>query len=158
MERVQRYTAGMDLASFLADEKTVDAVSFCFGVSGEAAPTFQDRAGFRDRAGSCTGIRSAMTSRAGAIRVVLAGSPHPLKRPSAMAVHGAAPVATNCCAASPPWSRHGATTTASVARRLARASCWRNQVICAAAARSLASEQDRLVLTFVCLSLRGISS
>src|SRR5438445_5998268 len=121
VERVQRYTAGMDLASFLADEKTVDAVSFCFGVSGEAAPTFQDRAGFRDRAGSCTGIRSAMTSRAGAIRVVLAGSPHPLKRPSAMAVHGAAPVATNCCAASPPWSRHGATTTASVARRLARA-------------------------------------
>ena len=37
VERVQRYTAGMDLASFLADEKTVDAVSFCFGVIGEAA-------------------------------------------------------------------------------------------------------------------------
>ena len=29
VERVQRYTAGMDLASFLADEKTVDAVLFC---------------------------------------------------------------------------------------------------------------------------------
>src|SRR3989442_899246 len=41
VERVQRYAAGMDLASFLADEKTVDAVSFCFGVIGEAAPTFQ---------------------------------------------------------------------------------------------------------------------
>src|SRR3989454_2605602 len=40
VERVQRYAAGMDLASFLADEKTVDAVSFCFGVIGEAAPTF----------------------------------------------------------------------------------------------------------------------
>src|SRR5438105_11940858 len=37
VERVQRYSAGMDLASFLADEKTVDAVSFCFGVIGEAA-------------------------------------------------------------------------------------------------------------------------
>ena len=37
VERVQRYTARMDLASFLADEKTVDAVSFCFGVIGEAA-------------------------------------------------------------------------------------------------------------------------
>jgi uncharacterized protein with HEPN domain len=37
IERVQRYTAGLDLASFLADEKTVDAISFCFGVIGEAA-------------------------------------------------------------------------------------------------------------------------
>ena len=37
VERVQRYTAGMDLAGFLADEKTVDAVCFCFGVIGEAA-------------------------------------------------------------------------------------------------------------------------
>jgi uncharacterized protein with HEPN domain len=37
IERVQRYTASLDLASFLADEKTVDAVSFCFGVIGEAA-------------------------------------------------------------------------------------------------------------------------
>jgi uncharacterized protein with HEPN domain len=27
----------MDLASFLADEKTVDAVLFCYGVIGEAA-------------------------------------------------------------------------------------------------------------------------
>ena len=37
VERVQRYTAGMDLAGFLADEKTIDAVCFCFGVIGEAA-------------------------------------------------------------------------------------------------------------------------
>jgi len=37
IERVQRYTAGLDLASFLADEKTVDAVCFCYGVIGEAA-------------------------------------------------------------------------------------------------------------------------
>lgn len=37
IERVQRYTAGQDLASFLADEKTLDAVYFCFGVIGEAA-------------------------------------------------------------------------------------------------------------------------
>ena len=37
IERVQRYTASLDLASFLADDKTVDAVSFCFGVIGEAA-------------------------------------------------------------------------------------------------------------------------
>jgi uncharacterized protein with HEPN domain len=37
IERVQRYTAGLDLASFLADEKVVDAASFCFGVIGEAA-------------------------------------------------------------------------------------------------------------------------
>ena len=36
VERVQRYTAGMDLASFLADEKTVDAVLFCYGVIGSA--------------------------------------------------------------------------------------------------------------------------
>src|SRR2546428_10579821 len=34
-ERVQRDAAGMDLASFLADEKTVGAVSFCFRVIGE---------------------------------------------------------------------------------------------------------------------------
>ena len=217
VERVQRYTAGMDLASFLADEKTVDAVSFCFGVSASLRATFQKtwsppiptchgrrcapcgtswstntlalrRRRLEDSTRRPPGARRATASLAGrsralssapgigqgseiapglrdsigddarAIRVVLDGSPHPLKRPSAMAVHGTAPVATNCCAASPPWSRHGATTTASVARRLARASCWRNQVICAAAARSLASEQDRLVLTFVCLSLRGISS
>ena len=36
VERAQRYTA-MDLASFLADEKAVDAVCHCFGVIGEAA-------------------------------------------------------------------------------------------------------------------------
>lgn len=37
IERAHRYTAGLDLASFVADEKTVDAVSYCFGVIGEAA-------------------------------------------------------------------------------------------------------------------------
>ena len=37
VERVQRYTVGLDLASFIVDEKTVDAVCFCFGVIGEAA-------------------------------------------------------------------------------------------------------------------------
>ena len=37
VERVQRHTAGLDVASFIADEKTVDAVSYCFGVIGEAA-------------------------------------------------------------------------------------------------------------------------
>lgn len=35
--RVQQYTDGMSLASFLDDEKTMDAVCFCFGVIGEAA-------------------------------------------------------------------------------------------------------------------------
>jgi uncharacterized protein with HEPN domain len=37
IERVQRYTEGLDPASFLEDEKTVDAVCFCYGVIGEAA-------------------------------------------------------------------------------------------------------------------------
>ena len=37
IERVQRYTAGSDLASFIADEMSVDAVCFCFGVIGKAA-------------------------------------------------------------------------------------------------------------------------
>lgn len=37
IERIQRYAAGLELASFVADEKTVDAVSFCFGIIGEAA-------------------------------------------------------------------------------------------------------------------------
>jgi uncharacterized protein with HEPN domain len=37
VDRVQRYTADMDLAGFLADERTVDAVCFCFGIIGEAA-------------------------------------------------------------------------------------------------------------------------
>jgi len=35
--RIQRYTADLELASFVADEKTLDAVSFCFGIIGEAA-------------------------------------------------------------------------------------------------------------------------
>ena len=37
IERVQRHTQGLDLSSFIADEKTVDAVCFCYGVIGEAA-------------------------------------------------------------------------------------------------------------------------
>jgi len=37
IERVQRYTGEMDLAEFVADTKTMDAVCFCFGVIGEAA-------------------------------------------------------------------------------------------------------------------------
>src|SRR2546423_13410128 len=45
VERVQRYTAGMDLASFLADEKTVDAVSFCFGVIGEGGRPLSEDVG-----------------------------------------------------------------------------------------------------------------
>src|SRR2546422_7838304 len=43
VERVQRYAAGMDLASFLADEKTVDAVSFCFGVMARLRPHSRGR-------------------------------------------------------------------------------------------------------------------
>jgi uncharacterized protein with HEPN domain len=42
IERVQRYTEGLDLASFLEDEKTVDAVCFCYGVIGEAARHIPD--------------------------------------------------------------------------------------------------------------------
>jgi uncharacterized protein with HEPN domain len=42
IERVQRYTEGLDLASFLKDEKTVDAVCFCYGVIGEAARHMPD--------------------------------------------------------------------------------------------------------------------
>jgi uncharacterized protein with HEPN domain len=37
IERVERYTAGMSLAAFEADEKTVEAVAYCFIVIGEAA-------------------------------------------------------------------------------------------------------------------------
>jgi uncharacterized protein with HEPN domain len=42
IERVQRYTAEVDLASFAADAKTMDAVRFCFGVIGEAARHIPD--------------------------------------------------------------------------------------------------------------------
>lgn len=35
-ERAQRYVAGMDLATFVADDRTLDAVSRCFGIIGEA--------------------------------------------------------------------------------------------------------------------------
>lgn len=34
--RAQRYVAGMDLATFVADDRTLDAVSRCFGIIGEA--------------------------------------------------------------------------------------------------------------------------
>lgn len=30
--RAQRYVAGMDLATFMADDRTLDAVSRCFGI------------------------------------------------------------------------------------------------------------------------------
>ena len=35
--RAQRYVAGMDLAAFATDDRTLDAVSRCFGIIGEAA-------------------------------------------------------------------------------------------------------------------------
>jgi len=34
--RVQRYVAGKDLAGFVSDDLTLDAVSRCFGIIGEA--------------------------------------------------------------------------------------------------------------------------
>ncbi len=34
--RAQGYVAGMDLAAFVADDRTLDAVSRCFGIIGEA--------------------------------------------------------------------------------------------------------------------------
>ena len=34
--RVQRYVAGKDLATFVSDDLTLDAVSRCFGIIGEA--------------------------------------------------------------------------------------------------------------------------
>jgi uncharacterized protein with HEPN domain len=37
IERVQRYTADLDLQIFLSDQKTIDAVARCFGIIGEAA-------------------------------------------------------------------------------------------------------------------------
>lgn len=41
-ERVQRHVAGLDQAGFLADEKVIDAVSYCFGIIGEAARNVPD--------------------------------------------------------------------------------------------------------------------
>ena len=35
--RAQRYVAGMELEAFVADDRTLDAVSRCFGIIGEAA-------------------------------------------------------------------------------------------------------------------------
>jgi uncharacterized protein with HEPN domain len=37
VERAQRHVAGLDQTKFLADEKAIDAVSYCFGIIGEAA-------------------------------------------------------------------------------------------------------------------------
>jgi uncharacterized protein with HEPN domain len=37
IERAQRYTANVDLPSFVNDEKAIDAVCYCFGIIGEAA-------------------------------------------------------------------------------------------------------------------------
>jgi uncharacterized protein with HEPN domain len=34
--RAQRYVEGMELAAFIADDRTLDAVSRCFGIIGEA--------------------------------------------------------------------------------------------------------------------------
>jgi uncharacterized protein with HEPN domain len=34
--RARRYVAEMDLATFVADDRTLDAVSRCFGIIGEA--------------------------------------------------------------------------------------------------------------------------
>jgi uncharacterized protein with HEPN domain len=34
--RAQRYVAGMELAEFVADDRTLDAVSRCLGIIGEA--------------------------------------------------------------------------------------------------------------------------
>jgi uncharacterized protein with HEPN domain len=42
IERARRYTADLDLASFTADEKTIDAVCYCFGIIGEAARNIPD--------------------------------------------------------------------------------------------------------------------
>jgi uncharacterized protein with HEPN domain len=35
--RIDRYVEGKDLAAFASDERTLDAVSRCFGIIGEAA-------------------------------------------------------------------------------------------------------------------------
>ena len=59
-----------------------------------------------------------MTSRAGAIRVVLAGSSNPLKRPSAMAVRWYCSSRTQLLRRLATLVPPRRTTTASVARRL----------------------------------------
>ncbi len=40
--RIARYVKGKDLAMFVDDELTVDAVSHCFGIIGEAATHIPD--------------------------------------------------------------------------------------------------------------------
>jgi uncharacterized protein with HEPN domain len=40
--RIARYVKGKDLATFVDDELTVDAVSRCFGIIGEAATHIPD--------------------------------------------------------------------------------------------------------------------
>jgi uncharacterized protein with HEPN domain len=42
--RIVRYVEGKDLAMFVGDELTVDAVSRCFGIIGEAATHIPDEA------------------------------------------------------------------------------------------------------------------
>jgi hypothetical protein len=57
IERIQRYTAGLDEGSFLADEKTIDAVVRNLEIIGEAAkpsrriqkPTLSDSMGANSR-------------------------------------------------------------------------------------------------------------
>lgn len=46
MARIDRYTVGMDIATFLADEKTVDAVVRNLEIIGEATRRLPDQ--FRD--------------------------------------------------------------------------------------------------------------
>ena len=40
--RAQRYVEGMDIAAFVGDERTLDAVSRCFGIIGEAVVQIPD--------------------------------------------------------------------------------------------------------------------
>jgi len=40
--RAQRYVEGMDVAAFIADQRTLDAVSRCFGIIGEAVVHIPD--------------------------------------------------------------------------------------------------------------------
>jgi len=70
----------------------------------------------------------------------------------------AAPVAPNCCAASPPWSRHGAPRPHPLHGVSARPRPRAISLSAQLPLESLAREQDRLVLTFVFLSLGSISS
>jgi uncharacterized protein with HEPN domain len=40
--RAQQYVQGMDIATFIADQRTLDAVSRCFGIIGEAVVHIPD--------------------------------------------------------------------------------------------------------------------